>query len=630
MVDKVSASRLYENVEIKYKDYSANVRIQRGCVFENKAKKYVVDNQGNLSVFNKETKTWSEADYIGMTEYQFNAFRAIANNKFEFQDKITYSAEDIERANQQYKKGGFFEDIKQFLTGTGYKPTKVAKNPSSTNMGVNISNGKAKQSGLVTFKLASDAELKASSTLYNQKSDIDKADDGEFSALERLSSLPSTEEKIATMPNTSCVKYKYTVEKGDTIYSIARQYSIDPKTLMANNGMNNNTKLEIGQTIVIPKIVYEVQKGDNLIKIADQFGYEYEVLQDENNIEKSNELKIGQKLDIPGYLYTVQKGDNLTQIAKKAGMSVDVLKKVNGLKDSTIRVGQNLIILFNDGTYNIPDEPVKPTPVSPTKPSKPSKPDSPDPVLNEGNVPTKTDNYALLKRPTRRNGRIVATTRTFNPTKKGPLSGKTIIVNAGHGYKANGVLDAGAPNPVKSQRDEVYYNYDNAMKLKDHLCYQGAKVIFIQGSKSLVQSEIKNSKALKNADMFISVHTNSAKTQDRTQLFTRQRSAYSKALSNSNRLAKSMENRFDRWIPKNEKISSKDKFVFQGKQDYAQVSANDARTGILETPMSYGMPSVLWEVAYITTKKGRERLNDNKLMHNYSSIMTQSVVNYFS
>ena len=42
------------------------------------------------------------------------------------------------------------------------------------------------------------------------------------------------------------------VEKGDTVYSIARQNGVSPQEIMKLNNFNNNTKLEIGQEVKIP------------------------------------------------------------------------------------------------------------------------------------------------------------------------------------------------------------------------------------------------------------------------------------------------------------------------------------------------------------------------------------------
>lgn len=67
--------------------------------------------------------------------------------------------------------------------------------------------------------------------------------------------------------------------------------------------------------------------------------------------------------------------------------------------------------------------------------------------------------------------------------------------------------------------DEWLINYDNAMRLKDRLCAQGAKVIFLQGHVNLITKEL--AKNNNKADMFISIHVNShdKPTSDRTQIY---------------------------------------------------------------------------------------------------------------
>lgn len=42
------------------------------------------------------------------------------------------------------------------------------------------------------------------------------------------------------------------VEKGDTIYSIARQNGVSPQEIMKLNGFNNSTKLQLGQQVKVP------------------------------------------------------------------------------------------------------------------------------------------------------------------------------------------------------------------------------------------------------------------------------------------------------------------------------------------------------------------------------------------
>ena len=94
-----------------------------------------------------------------------------------------------------------------------------------------------------------------------------------------------------------------------------------------------------------------------------------------------------------------------------------------------------------------------------------------------------------------------------------------------------------------------------------------------------------------------------------------------------------MEKKFDYWIPRHEKISSKDAFIDPTTklQDYAQVSLNDERTNVLEAPMNkQGIPGVIWEVAFMSAAKGRERMKDPTTMKNYANLMTQAVIEYFN
>ena len=53
--------------------------------------------------------------------------------------------------------------------------------------------------------------------------------------------------------NTDARVNVHTVVRGDTIYSLAREYDLSPASIMAvNNGFNNSTKLSIGQQVKIP------------------------------------------------------------------------------------------------------------------------------------------------------------------------------------------------------------------------------------------------------------------------------------------------------------------------------------------------------------------------------------------
>ena len=98
-----------------------------------------------------------------------------------------------------------------------------------------------------------------------------------------------------------------------------------------------------------PTITYTVKKGDSLYSIARQYNTSVSNIISLNNL-KSNSLSIGQQLKIPSssttnqITYTVKKGDSLYTIAKKYNTTVDSLKKKNNLKSNSLSINQKLII----------------------------------------------------------------------------------------------------------------------------------------------------------------------------------------------------------------------------------------------------------------------------------------------
>mgnify|MGYP001655874941 CR=1 FL=1 len=95
-------------------------------------------------------------------------------------------------------------------------------------------------------------------------------------------------------------------------------------------------------------ISYTVQKGDSLYSIARKYSTTIDKIKDLNNLT-TNLLSIGQVLLIPTdtnleTTYTVQKGDSLYSIAKKYNTTVDRLKQLNNLSSNLLSIGQILIV----------------------------------------------------------------------------------------------------------------------------------------------------------------------------------------------------------------------------------------------------------------------------------------------
>ena len=159
----------------------------------------------------------------------------------------------------------------------------------------------------------------------------------------------------------------YTVKRGDTLYSIARDNNLTIETILKDNSLTNNA-LSIGQVLKIrindetdedlecfgreyepannDVILYEVKKNDNLYSIAKKYNTSVQSIKSLNNL-KSDALSIGQVLKISGTsekTYTVVKGDNLYSIARKFDTSVEQIKKKNNLSTNVLSIGQKLII----------------------------------------------------------------------------------------------------------------------------------------------------------------------------------------------------------------------------------------------------------------------------------------------
>lgn len=66
----------------------------------------------------------------------------------------------------------------------------------------------------------------------------------------------------------------YTIQKGDTIYGIAREYNINPELLSLLNGLNPNDYIYPDQEIIIPKknySYYVTTEGDTIETVSKKF-----------------------------------------------------------------------------------------------------------------------------------------------------------------------------------------------------------------------------------------------------------------------------------------------------------------------------------------------------------------------
>ncbi|AGT31620.1 peptidase P60 [Geobacillus genomosp. 3] len=161
----------------------------------------------------------------------------------------------------------------------------------------------------------------------------------------------------------------YTVQKGDTLWKIARKYDTTVDRLKQQNGLSSdlifpgqvlqvNGQSESRQAV---SNTYTIQSGDTLSGIARKFGTSVEALLKLNpSIADPDFIRVGQAIQVAGGTtdkrtytvqpaaaavngqYIVQKGDTLSGIAKKFQISIDRLLSLNPqiANPNVIRVGQ--------------------------------------------------------------------------------------------------------------------------------------------------------------------------------------------------------------------------------------------------------------------------------------------------
>jgi len=155
----------------------------------------------------------------------------------------------------------------------------------------------------------------------------------------------------------------YIVQPGDTLYSIARRFNVSIEAILEVNDIANPNFIYPGQILQIPNggeegpegFYYTVQPGDTLYSIARRFNADLRTLIRYNQIAPPYTIYPGQQIFVPGVeapeppaggrVYIVQEGDTLYSIAQRFNVGIDEIIRLNNIpRPDLIYVGQRLLI----------------------------------------------------------------------------------------------------------------------------------------------------------------------------------------------------------------------------------------------------------------------------------------------
>lgn len=202
--------------------------------------------------------------------------------------------------------------------------------------------------------------------------------------------IAAKEETAVQIVKSESVKHK--VQRGETLYSIARKYEMDVAELRRLNSIDaNDESVNAGQDLWVkpipadansmtgassPSITkiaktdkvtkHKVKRGETLAQIADDYGTTIDAIKENNKIAKNNQIKRGQVLTIKTtelattsndkntkgsnkVSHQVKSGENLSTIAAKYGVTEDELRIWNqqSIKGNTVYANTNLTIYTN-------------------------------------------------------------------------------------------------------------------------------------------------------------------------------------------------------------------------------------------------------------------------------------------
>ncbi|MBM7617864.1 cell wall-associated NlpC family hydrolase [Weissella uvarum] len=151
---------------------------------------------------------------------------------------------------------------------------------------------------------------------------------------------------VVAFNQTEASADKIEVKQNDSVKKIANRYGAKVQNIVAENGIDNDHKLTVGEDIEVQKgrkRIYTVKANDSLSKIAQRHHVSIERLMELNKISNQDVIYVGQKLFLgyetpkgrkqPLVRVPVKEGDTLKSIAQRYSTDEATVKKLNPKAD---------------------------------------------------------------------------------------------------------------------------------------------------------------------------------------------------------------------------------------------------------------------------------------------------------
>jgi cell wall-associated NlpC family hydrolase len=169
----------------------------------------------------------------------------------------------------------------------------------------------------------------------------------------------------AAHPASAQVRRTHVIQRGETLYRIARSYGVRVDDLMRRNHIVDPSQVRAGTVLELPEPPGSAPGRSAAVSTA------------EITLQGAAVPVIRGGLPSDAWdtapVHVVRSGDNLYRIALRYGVTVQALRHANGLAEDVIVVGQALRLPegYRDGANGAP-------------PAPPSPPSPPDPTISNG------------------------------------------------------------------------------------------------------------------------------------------------------------------------------------------------------------------------------------------------------